>query len=191
VTELPVQRYLLEVIAILDRLGIPYMIMGGFAVRTWGIPRPTYDVDVAVAASEEALGELLRALETGGFDVPEEHKRGWTDSVAGIRKVKAARFEGTTLWDVDLFLVRGSFLESALLRRRSVPFCGEPAWFVAPEDLILLKLIAHRRKDQLDVEEILKVSGGQDLAGLDLGYLRSWAERLGVLERLEGFLGAG
>ena len=182
-SELPVQRFLLQVIAVLERLHVPYMIVGGFAVRTWGIPRPTYDADLAIAASEEALTELLRILEEEGFDVPEEHKKGWRDSVAGMGKVKVARFEGTTLWDVDLFLVRGAFLESALARRRAVRFCGREAWFVAPEDLVLLKLIANRRKDQLDVEEILRIS-----VSLDLAYLKEWARRMGISERLEGFL---
>jgi len=185
VSELPVQRHLLRVIAVLDRLGIPYMIVGGFAVRTWGIPRPTYDADLAVAVDDDALRNLLRVLQEDGFHLPEEHRKGWVDSVGGMGKVKVARFEGTALWDVDLFLVRGSFLESALARRRAVRFCGREAWFVAPEDLVLMKLLAHRRKDQLDVEEIMKVT-----AVLDLEYLRAWAGRLGVTERLESFLGS-
>ena len=31
-----------------DRLGIPYAIMGGWAVRVYALPRPTYDVDFTV-----------------------------------------------------------------------------------------------------------------------------------------------
>ena len=162
------------------------MIMGGFAVRTWGVPRPTYDADVAVAVDPERLRQLLRALEKEGFEVPEEHKKGWVDSIGGIEKVKVTRFEGTSLWEVDLFVVRGAFLESALSRRRTVRFGSREVWFVAPEDLILLKLLANRRKDQADVEEILKIS-----RGLDLGYLRAWAGKLRIAQLLEGFLSPG
>jgi hypothetical protein len=54
---------------------------------------------------------------------------------------------------------------------------------MSPEDVVLLKLLAYRRKDQLDVEEILKIS-----VDLDLDHLRQWAARLGVSERLEAFL---
>lgn len=39
-TELLIQRLLMEVLAVIDRLKIPYMIVGGFAVRTWEIPSP-------------------------------------------------------------------------------------------------------------------------------------------------------
>lgn len=182
-SELPVQRFLLEALAVLDRLHIPYMIMGGFAVRTWGVPRPTYDADVAVKVASGGLSRLLDALEEAGFQVSEEFKKGWLDTVAGMGKVKVTRFEGSTVWDIDLFLVQGEFLTSALNRRRTARFAGRDAWFLAAEDLILLKLIAGRRKDQLDVEEILKVT-----RELDLEHLRNWATRLGVLDRLEEFL---
>ncbi|MBI4602377.1 MAG: hypothetical protein HY721_10505 [Planctomycetes bacterium] len=182
-SELPVQRFLLEVIAVLDDLRIPYMILGGFAVRTWGVPRPTYDADIAVAVDDVRLASLLETLEKAGFGVSDEYRKGWVDTVAGMGKVKVTRFEGTTVWDVDVFLARGAFLETALARRRAARFAGRDAWFLAPEDLILLKLVANRRKDQLDVEEILKIT-----RELDLKHLRTWATRLGVAERLEEFL---
>lgn len=75
--------------------------------------------------------------------------------MGGIAKLKVTRFEGRTVWEVDFFVVAGDFL---------------------------LKLLAHRRKDQLDVEEILKI------AKVDVAYLRLWADRLGVRDRLEPFL---
>ncbi len=182
-TELPAQRFLLEAIRVLETLGIDYMVMGGFAVRTWGIPRPTYDADIAVAADDRKLPDLLTALEGAGFDVPQEHKKGFQDTVSGFRKVKVTRFEGTSVWDVDLFLVRGAFLESAIRRRGSRTLDGRTAWVISAEDLILMKLIAHRRKDQLDVEEILRIT-----PAVDRTYLNEWAQSLGVTERLEEFL---
>jgi len=75
-TELPIQRILLEVIGVLERLKIPYAIMGGFAVRTWGVPRPTYDADLAVSADEKGLNTLLSALEKARFEIPPEHRKG-------------------------------------------------------------------------------------------------------------------
>lgn len=183
-SELPALRFLLEAIAVLDSLQIPYMIIGGFAVRTWGVPRPTYDADVAVVVDEVGLIRLFEKLKEAGFAVPDEHRKGWVDTVGGMGKVKVSRFEGATVWDVDIFLVRGAFLQAAFARRRVAKLAGRDAWFLAPEDLIVLKLVANRRKDQLDVEEILKIT--QDL---DLTHLRTWASRLGIAERLDEFLG--
>ena len=34
-----------DLAALFDRLSLPYVIMGGIAVRAYGLPRPTYDVD--------------------------------------------------------------------------------------------------------------------------------------------------
>ncbi|MBI3267804.1 MAG: hypothetical protein HYZ53_02185 [Planctomycetes bacterium] len=182
-TDFPAQRFLLEVIAAIDRMGAPYMIMGGFAVRTWGIPRPTYDADIALSVDDVALHRLLLTLEEQGYDVPQEYLKGFLDRLAGTDKLKVSRFEGTTLWPVDLFLVRAPIFHSALARRRPSKIAGQPVWVMSPEDLILLKLIAFRRKDQLDVEEILKV-----VVDLELLYLRHWASRLGLTSRLDEFL---
>ncbi|MBN2491487.1 MAG: nucleotidyl transferase AbiEii/AbiGii toxin family protein [Planctomycetes bacterium] len=182
-TELPLQRLLLQVIEALDRLAIPYAIMGGFAVRTWGIPRPTYDADLAVAAGGTGLQRLLAALEGVGFTVPDEYRGGFLDSVGGMDKLKVTRFEEDTVWDVDLFLARGGLLQAAIARRRPVKLEGRSVSVMSPEDVILLKLLAFRRKDQVDVEEILKIA-----EGLDRAYLRAWAVRLGIADRLETFL---
>jgi len=43
VTDLPIERVLLESIDQIERLGIDYAVMGGFAARAWGLPRPTFD----------------------------------------------------------------------------------------------------------------------------------------------------
>ena len=182
-TELPIQALLLEAIAVLDGLKVPYMVMGGFAVRAWAIPRPTYDADLAIDVDDDGLARLLDTLQEAGFEVPGEYAGGFRDKVAGIEKVKVTRVAGESVWEVDLFLARGEFFRSALRRRRPQQLAGHPVQIMAPEDVILLKLIAHRRKDQLDIEEILKVMGD-----LDLGYLRSWAQRLDVAQRLEVFL---
>jgi hypothetical protein len=62
------------------------------------------------------------------------------------------------------------------------------AWrdsFVTAEDLILLKLLANRPKDRVDVSDILFIQ-----ATLDEAYMRRWAATLGVAVELENALGA-
>jgi len=182
-TELPVQRLLLDAVRVLDDLGIPYAVMGGFAVRAWGIPRPTYDVDLAVAVDEAGLEQLLSGLAEAGFDVPDEFRRGFRDIIADMRKVKVTRFVEGSVWEVDLFVAEGRFFEAAMPRRRPCPLEGRAVQTLAPEDVIALKLLAYRRKDQLDVEEILKVT-----PELDVDHLRRQARLLGVESRLAAFL---
>lgn len=59
-----------------DRLGIPYAIMGGWAVRVYALPRPTYDVDFTVLLSRDRLPELYAAATNDGFTVPDQYLGG-------------------------------------------------------------------------------------------------------------------
>jgi hypothetical protein len=174
---------LLDALAVVERLNLRYAVMGGFAVRSWGIPRPTYDADLAVAGDPADLRRLLDALEKAGFDVPQEYRAGFLDTLAGMQKIKVTRFEVGAVWSVDIFLAHGGLLASALGRRRSRTVEGHGIWVMAPEDVILLKLIAFRRKDQLDVEEMLRIT-----ADIDRDYLYAWADRLELRQRLREFL---
>lgn len=62
----------------------------------------------------------------------------------------------------------------------SIPFEDRDLWFVTPEDLILLKLLSHRPRDQGDIADVLFVQGQ-----LDETYLRQWAQSLDIADRLE------
>ena len=185
-TDLPVEQVLLESIAQVERLGISYAVMGGFAARAWGLPRPTFDADIAVAVDAAGLQRLLAALEAAGFDVPPEHRAGFLDTIGELEKVKVTRFVARHVWSTDLFIVRGAFLNSALSRAVSAMIGGKPVRVMTAEDLILLKLMAHRRKDLADIEDI--ISG---CPTLDERYLRVWAAKLDVANRLAEFLPRG
>jgi hypothetical protein len=57
---------------------------------------------------------------------------------------------------------------------------GVEARVVTAADLILFKLLADRPKDKADIQSVLSVQGIPDA-----DYLRDWAARLGVADRLE------
>ena len=158
------------------------MVVGGFAVRLWGLPRPTYDVDLVVSIDDAGLPGLLRALAAAGFELPELYRDGFLDRVGGMAQLTVTRLDEGSTWDIDLFLARDPLLISALARRRRVDLDSGPMDVIAPEDLVLMKLLAFRRKDQLDIEEILLVSRDLDWAHLD-----RWAARLDVVDRLKEF----
>jgi hypothetical protein len=182
VTELPIQRVLLDGIAEIERLGVTYAVMGGFAARAWGLPRPTFDADIAIAADSDSLPRLYTALESAGFDVPPEHKTGFLDTIGGFQKARVNRFVDGHVWSTDLFVARGAFMTSALARARDAEIGGTSVRVMAPEDIILLKLIAHRRKDLADIEEMIAVC-----TSLDVDYLRDWAKKLDIEEAAAEF----
>ncbi len=70
-------EHLLEAIAQgLERLGIPYMLIGGQAVLLYGEPRMTRDIDITLGVGPERLSELLDWVGRNGWQVlvepPEE-----------------------------------------------------------------------------------------------------------------------
>ena len=164
----------------LERLDVPYAVMGGVAVSFWGLPHFTHDIDVAVGVSaRDAIGFLAR-LEGDGFLVPDAFRTGWTDQLAGTRKLVIKKFVSGHVWDVDIFLEESDFVRSVMARRQFVDLDGRRTPVVTIEDLVLFKLLAWRDKDRGHLNDLLLVAGM-----LDEAYLTSWADRLVVRDRLE------
>jgi hypothetical protein len=80
---------------------------------------------------------------------------------------------------IDLFEATTPFLESVLERRIEIDLGRGRLWVCSAADLILLKLLADRRKDRVDVENVLLVQGVPEPE-----YLRRWAAALGLEQRL-------
>lgn len=166
-------------VTLLERLQIPYAIIDGLAVRAYALPRPTFNVDITVSISRDQLSALFAAAEDLGFAIPAPQSVGWLDSVRQMPVIKFQWYLEGRVIDVDLFLAETAFQQELLRRRRQES--GEwTAWFVSPEDLILLKLLANRPRDQADVADLLFVQGE-----LDKRHLRRWAAELGVVQELD------
>jgi len=176
----PVEQLLGDLIKLLSDRRIPYAVIGGWAVRAYGVPRPTYDVDLAISLARDQLTGLFDAISKLGYDVDDMYQGGWTDMVAGMPLVKAKTFvDGRTLV-ADLFLAETPFQASLMTRKQLLPVNGFEAWVASPEDIILLKLMASRHRDLGDVQDIFFMQGQ-----LDEAYLQKWAEKLGVADSLQ------
>lgn len=169
-----------SVVELLDRLNLPYAVMGGIAVRAYAIPRATYDVDLTITVEQNQVPELFVALKELDFAIPEPYESGWVDRIAGMPLLKLKRYYDEKTLDVDLFLVESEFQKEVMNRRIQVDVEGRICWMVTPEDLILFKLIADRPRDHVDVADILFMQGQ-----LDIAYLRGWAKVFEVETKLE------
>jgi predicted nucleotidyltransferase len=176
-------RALTELVELFDRLQLRYAVMGGIAVRVYGIPRPTHDVDFTVAIDRGRLPELYREVMRLGYTVPEEFTTGWVDQVAGLPLIRFRLYNQGYSIDIDIFLAESDFQRQMLARRQCVAVGSQPVWMVSAEDLILLKLVAARPRDLSDIADILFTQGAPDHE-----YLRRWARELDVLEKLEQVL---
>jgi hypothetical protein len=169
-----------EFAELFDGMAVPYAVMGGLAVRAYGIPRATYDVDFTAAVPRNRLPDLYAAVADLGYTVPEPYSAGWVDAVAGMPLVKFRHYLADRGIDIDVFLAESAFQVQLLSRRRREDVDGLIVWLVSPEDLVLLKLIAGRPRDIADIGDVLFIQGR-----LDEAYMRQWAATLGVLDALE------
>lgn len=143
---------------------------GGLAVRVYGIPRATYDVDFTAAIPRERLSAIYAAAADHGYTVADAYLSGWIDQVAGMPLVKFRMYGAANQGiDIDVFIAETQFQTHLLARRRRALLEDLNVWLVSPEDLILLKLLAGRQRDLADVGDILFIQGQ-----LDEAHLRRW-----------------
>lgn len=176
-----VEEVLFDMVEICDQLKLDYAVMGGLAVRVHGIPRPTFDVDFQLTIPSAVWASFFLYAERLDYATSEEFLKGWRDQVGGMPVVKMKFYAdlGKTI-DVDIFVNDTAFQAEVMQRRQAIEFEGHRLWFVSPEDLILLKLLANRPRDLGDVGDVLFVQ-----ADLDNRYLQHWANQLGIADRLE------
>jgi predicted nucleotidyltransferase len=172
-----------NIAGLLESMGTSYAIMGGIAVRAYGIPRATYDVDFTAALDPITLAKFFSGASALGYSVPDPYLQGWLDEVGGMRLVKVRLYLGGRGIDVDIFLAETPFQQEILRRRRRVQLNGLESWLVSPEDLILLKLLANRPRDIADVGDVIFMQGQ-----LDLSYIQHWASQLNLTDRLSAVL---
>jgi hypothetical protein len=172
-----------DLTGLFEQMGLPYAVMGGFAVRAFGIPRATYDVDFTLAIDRTRLAELCQAVGRLDYTVPEPYLSGWIDQVKGLPLVKFRLYLESRGADIDVFLAESPYQEVVLDRRRREEVEGRSVWPVSPEDLVLLKLFAGRPRDIADIGDVMFTQ-----RQLDVAYMRNWAGQLGLRDELERVL---
>jgi hypothetical protein len=167
------ERALVQLIRLLDKAKIPYMVIGGLANAIWGQPRSTLDIDITIWAPATNTAGLLRVLArqfTPLVEDPEEF-------VARTRVLPVKSRSGVK---ADLIFGGLPLEEEAIHRATAVPMHDTLVRFCTAEDLILHKIISDRERDQSDVQGVLSAR----LEQLDLSYLEPRIRDLaGLLDR--------
>lgn len=155
---------------LLASLGSDYAVIGAHAVNCWLEPRLTEDIDVTVATDRAPLGAFRARLLREGFRVAREHG---AEAASGPDFVRFVSADGEVVIEVQA--AKTEFQRELVRRAVSTP---EGLRVATVEDLIILKLIADRTKDQADLEGLL------GLGALDWAHVEKWATTWGVLDRL-------
>jgi hypothetical protein len=168
-----------QVTAILDALGVPYVIGGSLAGIAHGLVRSTLDVDMVIDLRPEHIPPLTRALQDA-FYVPDEAVL--QEAIAQRRSFNLIHLD--TMFKVDVFLPGGPFGQQQLLRRTAERLDSKSdsrLWVLSPEDVILAKLDWFRQGGEVSERQWRDVVGVMKAQpALDEAYLRQWAGVLGV-----------
>jgi hypothetical protein len=148
-----VRERLLRATAALNQAGLPYAVVGGNAVASWvatvdeGAVRNTRDVDLLVRRSD--LPAVTAALEGAGF------VRDELLDVVMFRDGAA----GKPSEAVHLLFVGEKTRPDHLLPAPEIQTVKDPADFpvLTLESLVLMKLMSHRRKDQVHILDLIGV----------------------------------
>ena len=178
-------RVALEVIGLLDRLGIRYHLGNSYASSIHGTPRQTQDIDLVIEVDETSVTELVSQL-------PEGYYRDLNDTVEATRRRSSFNLihvaSGVKL---DLF-IRGDepFDQEELARSREVALASapdRPLRVKSAEDTILRKLRCFRRGREVSDRQWTDVLGivATQGAAFDFDYLGRWAKELEVGDLLE------
>lgn len=164
---------LTAVVRVLNDQRIEYALAGGLAYSALVTPRATVDIDVLALVPERPPAALFDGLRAA-LEVFIPHPGPMVFKRATIwRAVGGDRGCEVML---DFILAESEFHRSALDRRRTVEFAGLALSLVSVEDLMLLKALADRPQDRVDIHGIIAAYGAE----LDRDYLRGWITRLGL-----------
>lgn len=163
-----------DVVSRLKNASIEYMITGSMAMAVYSTPRMTRDIDMIIQVYPEDTGKIVN-LFRDDFYIDETSVRQAVQS-RGLFNV----IHNESIIKVD-FIVRKDeeYRTLEFSRRQQIEIEGVPVSVVAPEDLILSKLVrAKESSSELQLRDVSQMLA--QLEDLDNDYLEQWSEKLGV-----------
>lgn len=145
------------VVADANAVGLPYVVIGGFAVIAHGYIRATRDSDLLVPDGPEADAAVLRFLEK----IDAKHLRdGETPGAADIEGGHHLRVNSR---HGIIDIMRGGLppLDYDTVASRAVELDagGEPAPFASLRTIVGFKRLAGRGEDRIDLKHLERVNG--------------------------------
>ena len=156
---------------ILSQFNNQGVIIGGIAASLLGTPRYTVDLDAVVLLSIKDIPALLQVAAEQGI----EPRIAGAEAFARKNRVVLLRHVSSGT-DIDISLGILPF-EVELVERSSAVEVGPiQLRLPTPEDLIILKAVAHRPKDLADIQAV-----AASHPNLDKERIRFWVEQFGEI----------
>jgi predicted nucleotidyltransferase len=146
---------------------VTYAIIGGVAVGLVSQPRATQDIDAVAWLDLDDAALFVDSGQAFGFDARIPDPIGF----ARQNRVLLLRHSESHI-GVDLSLGVLPLEREMLDRALELDIGGTRLRVATPEDLIILKAIAHRKRDFIDIDSLLDVH-----PNLDVGRMRNWIQQ--------------
>jgi hypothetical protein len=168
-----------DVVARLDAASIPYMLTGSYASAYHGLPRATQDIDFVIAPTREQLRAFVGRLSPADY---------YVDAAAALEALAGESqfnlIDVRSGWKIGLICRRSrAFSRLEFERRTRADLDGIPLYVASAEDVILAKLewakLGGSARQVEDAAGIMRARRGE----LDLDYILSWVEQLGVMDQ--------
>lgn len=179
-----------QLVDVVERLGVPYLITGSMATVYFGEPRLTNDIDVVMTLRVGQIAEFCRAFPAPEFCVSESAAREAVATGGQFNIIHPA-----SGLKIDVMVSRDTAFDRSRFARvqRLHVWPDRDASFASPEDVIIKKMEWYREgeseKHLRDIAGVMKISGER----IDRSYIAEWASRLGltaiwqsILERVDG-----
>lgn len=131
------------------------LIIGGVAASLLGTPRLTADIDALIILSIDDIPELFQRAKEAGFLPRLEN----ADAFARKSRVLLLEHAQSGI-AINISLGLLPFEEEAVANSQRYSIEGVVIQLPTPEDLIIMKAIAHRPKDLLDIRDLFKTPRG-------------------------------
>lgn len=172
-----------QVIDALERLKIPYMLVGSFSTMIYGLSRSTKDADIVLQLEGMSIRKITAELPSEFVLDPQIKFESATGTTRYVVEVPSIPFT------IEFFRLSADPHDNERFRRRSAVSSeqlGRTVVVPTLEDVVLTKLrwsvATERPKDVEDITNVIAVQGDD---AFDWDYIHHWCAQHGTRERLD------
>ncbi len=121
----------------LEDNNISYMLTGSWAANFYAVPRMTRDIDIVIQILDVDVSKFVQIFPENEFYVPENSI---TEAIKHENMFNIIHLE--SVYKIDFVIKKNNLYRTTEFeRKRRIEFDKSPIWIVAPEDLIISKLL--------------------------------------------------
>lgn len=155
------------------------MVIGGVAASLLGRPRLTRDVDILIQLEEDGWSDFISQGAQYGF-FPRIR-----DPLEFARESRVLLLQhGPTHIDIDVAFAALPFEEKSILNATDVEIKGLTVRLPKPDDLIIMKAVAARPKDLIDIDSLIDANPALQYKRIR-AVVREFAEALDMPDIIE------